>query len=627
MESIEIFLIIAIICIQVFVFFKTYKQIRQISNFLSSSNNLKLGQTAIDLNEEGNDSEPKYIELSQPLFIGNIHEKTSAMSFKTILNENIMVGDMVKVVGDKDGDREGYIMDILVDNNYSNEAHKGTQVEVVLDCEVHRNQSLYKTASIVTPSSAIINVSVIYLHREEQSTLLRKVIKTINNYLRKNKGGAADYHLVKDIVERHCDAIDEEINHKLPVPIYLGLMGTVLGIIIGLFSLNFQFDPETNSLNGPLFVESVSGLINGVKLAMICSLVGLGMTTILSSWLYRGAKSKLEDQKNSFYDFIQTQLLPQMTRDAASTILALQSNLEKFNSSFEENINNFGDIMDDIHEAFDSQVELQKELKKMDICQVANLNVNVLAQLRSSMSEFEKFTQYLGQMNTFIRSTAKLTDSINDQLQRTEAVEIITKAMEGNIQKNQLVMEKLRIFLERVNEQQAVVTAAGEIDSAMSQAIDELKSHAQEQIRSIQNYTTEATADLHELVTSERGHLKNLDKLSKLDNLDKLINTINSLKEDTHSRNIALENKIESLATAVINNTCSQRGEASIAPWLKFLCLSLFVITSIAIIMCCYSVYHNDSSSYVPENGIEQSDYKQDLDSIAADTLIADTIG
>lgn len=626
MESIEIFLIIAIICIQIFVFFKTYKQIRQISNFLLSSNNLKLDQTAIDLNKEVNDSEPEYNELSQPLFIGNIHEKTSAMSFKTILNEDIMIGDMVKVVGDKDGDREGYIMNILVDNNYSNEAHKGTQVEVVLDCEVHRNQSLYKTASIVTPSSAIINVSVIYLHWEEQSTLLRKVIKTINNYLRKNKGGAADFHLVKDIVERHCDAIDEEINHKLPVPIYLGLMGTVLGIIIGLFSLNFQFDPETNSLNGPLFVESVSGLINGVKLAMICSLVGLGMTTILSSWLYRGAKSKLEDQKNSFYDFIQTQLLPQMTRDAASTILALQSNLEKFNSSFEENINNFGDIMDDIHEAFDSQVKLQKELKKMDICQVANLNVNVLAQLRRSMSEFEKFTQYLGQMNTFIRSTAKLTDSINDQLQRTEAVEIITKAMEGNIQKNQLVMEKLRIFLERVNEQQAVVTAAGEIDSAMSQAIDELKSHAQEQIRSIQNYTTEATADLHELVTSERGHLKNLDKLSKLDNLDKLINAINSLKEDTHSRNIALENKIESLATAVINNTCSQRGEASIAPWLKFLCLSLFVITSIAIFMCCY-VYHNDSSSYVPENGIEQSDYKQDLDSIAADTLIADTIG
>ena len=222
-------------------------------------------------------------------------------------------------------------------------------------------------------------MSVIYLHKDEDSDLLRTVIKTINNYLRKNKGGAADFHLMKDIVERHCDSIDEEINHKLPVPIYLGLMGTVMGIIIGLFSLNFQFDPETQSLNGQLFVESVSGLINGVKLAMICSLVGLAMTTILSSWLYRGAKAKLEEQKNMLYDFIQTKLLPQMSKDAASTILALQANLEKFNSSFEENIEGFGGIMDDIHKSFDSQVKLQKELKKMDISQIANLNTNVLA--------------------------------------------------------------------------------------------------------------------------------------------------------------------------------------------------------------------------------------------------------
>ena len=171
----------------------------------------------------------------------------------------------------------------------------------------------------------------------------------------------------------------------------------------------------------------------------------------------------------------------------------------------------------------------------MDLTQVANLNANVLVQLRNSMTEFEKFTQYLGQMNSFVRSTAKLTDSINDQLQRTEAVETITNAMQDNIQKNQLVMEKLRVFLERVNEQEAVVTAAGEIDSTMAQAIEELKTHAQEQINSIRTYTTEATEDLHDLVTSERGHLRKLDNLGKLDELDKLVSAITSMKEDNRT--------------------------------------------------------------------------------------------
>lgn len=516
------------------------------------------------------------------------------------------------------------IIEILNDGSYVDYASFGGKIEIRLDRNVEMGSLLFKIAEVVEPVRATVDVSLIYLHKDENSSLLRDVIKTINNYLKKNKGGAADFHLIKDIVERHTDSIDEEINHKLPVPIYLGLMGTVLGIIIGLYSLSFEYNPATNALNGELFVNSVDGLITGVKQAMICSFVGLGLTTLLSSWRYMGAKSKLEVQKNAFYDFIQTRLLPQMTKDAASTILALQSNLEKFNTSFEENIKGFGGIMDEIHTAFDSQVALQKELKKMDLTQVANLNANVLVQLRNSMTEFEKFTQYLGQMNTFVRSTAKLTDSINDQLQRTEAVETITNAMQDNIQKNQLVMEKLRIFLERVNEQEAVVTAAGEIDSTMAQAIEELKTHAQEQINSIRTYTTEATEDLHDLVTSERGYLRKLDNLGKLDELDRLVSAITSMKEDNRTLNSTLENKIETLAHAVIDNTKAQRGESGIPSWLKIVCLILFTVTCAFVIgVSVRYMYHPQ----LQDNGqMQMYDNVDDIDTTAVDTTTVDSV-
>lgn len=580
MEVFEIVIILGILGAQIYVAYLAWRQIESISHFLSSGDNLKLKQTEIDLNE---DEEKKvvYHDLSNRKYLGNLVlgcRKNDYFSFH-------LIGDIR--VGDKLCARnvEARVLDILYENTSVNEAYAGTDVLIRLDADIQPNSSLYKIAEIVEPQVATASVSLIYLHKDEKNSLLRNVVKTINHYLKKNKGAAADFHLIKDIVERHTDSIDEEINHKLPVPIYLGLMGTVMGIIVGLFSLNFQFDPQTNSLNGELFVNSVSGLISGVKLAMICSCIGLGLTTFLSSWRYMGAKSKLEAQKNAFYDFIQTRLLPQMTKDAASTILALQSNLEKFNTSFEENIKGFGNIMDDIHSTFDSQVQLQKEMKKMDLTQVANLNVNVLSQLRRSMTEFEKFTQYLGQMNSFVRSTAKLTDSINDQLQRTEAVETIVEAMRGNIQKNQFVMDKLRAFLERINEQQAVVTAAGEIDSTMAQAIDELKSHTQEQINSIRTYTTEATEDLRDLVTSERGHLRSLDKLGKLDELDKLVSAINTMKDDNRTVNNTLEKKIETLAHAVVENTKAQRGESGIPSWLKLSCMVLFVITCLFIMI------------------------------------------
>lgn len=283
--------------------------------------------------------------------------------------------------------------------------------------------------------------------------------------------------------------------------------------------------------------------------------------------------------------------------------------------------------MDDIHSTFDSQVLLQKELKKMDLTQVANLNVNVLSQLRSSMTEFEKFTQYLSQMNSFVRSTAKLTDSSNDQLQRTEAVETIVEAMRDNIQKNQLVMEKLRAFLERVNEQQAVVTAAGEIDSTMAQAIEELKSHAQEQINSIRTYTTEATADLHDLVTSERGHLRSLDNLGKLGELDKLVFAINTMKDDNRAVNSALEKKIETLAHAVGENTKAQRGESGIPSWLKLSCMILFIITCLFIMV----VGVKSMNAMKNMGNAEQVEGYNDMnaadsDSVAADTAAIDSI-
>lgn len=624
MEVFEIGIIIIILCVQVYVAYLAWGQIESISHFLSSEDNLVLKQKSIEI-EDDNKNETEYVYFSDPKYLGKIEDDAhgSFEFFHFSPSGEIKVGDKLSVVKGI-SKVNATIIEILNDGSYVDYASFGGKIEIRLDCDVEMGSLLFKIAEVVEPVRATVDVSLIYLHKDEKSSLLRDVIKTINNYLKKNKGGAADFHLIKDIVERHTDSIDEEINHKLPVPIYLGLMGTVLGIIIGLYSLSFEYNPATKALDGELFVNSVDGLITGVKQAMICSFVGLGLTTLLSSWRYMGAKSKLEAQKNAFYDFIQTRLLPQMTKDAASTILALQSNLEKFNTSFEENIKGFGGIMDEIHTAFDSQVALQKELKKMDLTQVANLNANVLVQLRNSMTEFEKFTQYLGQMNSFVRSTAKLTDSINDQLQRTEAVETITNAMQDNIQKNQLVMEKLRVFLERVNEQEAVVTAAGEIDSTMAQAIEELKTHAQEQINSIRTYTTEATEDLHDLVTSERGHLRKLDNLGKLDELDKLVSAITSMKEDNRTMNSALENKIETLVHAVIDNTKAQRGESGLPSWLKIGCLILFVVTCFYVIK---SSVRYMSQPQLQDNGQMQMYNNADaIDSTAVDTTAADSV-
>jgi len=387
-----------------------------------------------------------------------------------------------------------------------------------------------------------VKVHLICLDNQTRNPLIIKVIDTINSYLLKNKGGVSDFNLMKDIVERNCDAIDEEINQQLPIPIYLGLMGTILGIILGLWSIHF--DPQN-------FMESVTDLIESVKLAMVCSFMGLLLTTILSAKSYRGAKAKLEEQKNELFTFIQIELLPRLTMDANSSIVAMQAHIEKFNHDFAENVTNFDGIMVRILSVFDDQVQLQEELKELDIKQLAALNTNTLAELRKSMTEFEKFNQYLNLMNSFVQKTAQITDSVNDQLRRTDDIKHVISSMEENIENNRLVMEKLQNFLQKVEAHNALITATASLDDTLTDAIDQLRKHVQEEINAIKVHTSQASLDLNQLLISEKGNLEKLKNLDSLSNLQQLVQSVTSMKESYDLQSYALSDQVGNLAHAI----------------------------------------------------------------------------
>lgn len=102
--------------------------------------------------------------------------------------------------------------------------------------------------------------------------VLSQIIKSLNTYLVKNKGAVSDFMLVKDIVERNCDARQEEINVQIPMPLYLGLMGTVIGIIVGIGSIALGTGVNKGFsafINNPS--ESIGLLMGGVAIAMFAS--------------------------------------------------------------------------------------------------------------------------------------------------------------------------------------------------------------------------------------------------------------------------------------------------------------------------------------------------------------------
>lgn len=362
----------------------------------------------------------------------------------------------------------------------------------------------------------------------ESNDVFDKVLNSVNTYLLRNKGAVSDFNLIKDVVERNTDAVDEEINTMLPIPLYLGLMGTMLGIVVGLFAM-----PSISDEN---FEKAIDILIGGVKIAMIASFTGLLLTVVLSGWKYKGAKTKAENLKNDFFTWLQTHLLPVLSQNTSSSIYSLQANLLKFNDTFSTNVVSFNGVLGKILKSFDSQVNLMNELKEVDVAQLAKINVNVLKELRTSTKEFEKFNTYLHQVNSFVDNAQKLNFQIGNQLERTHSIELVAEAIGTNITANKEIINILQSELHEVSSRKQFVSdAVIDVDNSITKSLEKLKEHIDAQMESIRNITIKEESFLENLLGNDRGNLNELKKLGKLEK------TMSSIEKATATQNEKLD--------------------------------------------------------------------------------------
>ena len=412
-------------------------------------------------------------------------------------------------------------------------------------------------------------IEVTLITSKKNNQILDKVLESTNTYLIRNKGAVSDFNLIKDIVDRNSDAVDEEINTLLSIPLYLGLMGTMAGIIVGLF-----FMPSIGA-DDKTFAKAIDMLIGGVKIGMIASFVGLLMTVVLSGWYYKGAKTEVLKYKNDFYSWIQTRLLPILSQNTTSSIYSLQANLLKFNDTFTTNIGNFNSVLDKVLVSFDSQVSLMNELKDVDVAQLAKINVTVLQELRTSTKEFEKFNTYLHQVNSFVDNAQKLNYQISNQLERTQTIEAVAESIGTNISTNKQLISVLQSELREVSERKQIVSnAVIDVDSSITKSLDELRKHIDAQIESIRNITIKEESFLENLLGEDRG---NLGELKKLALLDKTMLKIEKGTSEQNKKLTKLTEEIFQLTEVLKNNASEQQNmEFNIPKNIRYLTYAFF---------------------------------------------------
>ena len=147
---------------------------------------------------------------------------------------------------------------------------------------------------------------------------------------------------------------------------------------------------------------------------MVASLLGIVCTTSIS-WSSKTATSEVEANKNTFYSWIQTQLLPVLSGNTVNALYLLQQNLMTFNQTFQSNIAGLDAALSRVESTSQEQVELISLIRDIDVRRVAQANVTVLRELKSCTAEIATFNQYLHNVSNYLNAVNELNANLKNR--------------------------------------------------------------------------------------------------------------------------------------------------------------------------------------------------------------------
>ncbi|NII26671.1 hypothetical protein HB364_16400 [Pseudoflavitalea sp. X16] len=435
----------------------------------------------------------------------------------------------------------------------------------IVQTEIVSEGGLVLRPEIYEPDKRIL-VELIY-RMEGGNHVTDKIVYALNTYLIRNRGVASDFHLIKDVVERNTDAVEDDINQSISLPLYLGLLGTFLGIVFGLFQISgVDFAADPTALD-----SAISLLLDGVKIAMIASFTGLLFTVINSGYSFKGAKVLVEEKKNDFYTFIQIDLLPLLNQNINSTLFSLQSNLHKFNEEFKENVDKLNLAMRKNHDTILAQERILDALEKKDIGAIAKANVVVLKELQAATDKFSQFNVYLAQVNELVNGTKDFTSQLNDVIKRTDNLNALGKGIVSVFEENQALAKFLQSHYSSLDQSHQLITqAVNGVGNTLDETLVKLKEFTQERINEVQKIT------LSEINLMQEQYPEKWKKLDNLIHLETLNKNLSDIKMSSAAQvgSIALElesinNRLQVLNESIDNASRNGRWNIITRVWGK----------------------------------------------------------
>jgi biopolymer transport protein ExbB/TolQ len=327
-----------------------------------------------------------------------------------------------------------------------------------------------------------------------------EIIQSTNDYLRKNKGAAADFGILKDISERHLEKFDNEIGNLINVPLYIGLGGTFVGIIIGLLGISFS--------DATISTGSISRLLYGVVTAMSASLAGL-IFTVINSVVYKSAAYKNDTDKNNYYDLLQRELLPNLNTGVAKSLGTFKDVLNHFIVKFGENMGDYMVSGQMLNENLSKQQFVLEEISKLSLTRTSTKIAETFVNLQESSEHLAKFIDYQKGLNNYVDKTEEVTQEMKSIIEKFKDFNLNLKAIGNNtiatIELQKQFKDSLEKHFPTINEHREV----------WRQQIDELNQDVKKVYQELYNYFKEQTEQVKGYVENNNDLFNGIEEIKK----------------------------------------------------------------------------------------------------------------
>ena len=434
---------------------------------------------------------------------------------------------------------------------------------------------------------------------KHKNKILSSIIQSINNYLVNNSQSTADFHLIKDMVERDCESAEDEINSQVPMPLYCGLMGTMFGILIGVGYL-----VGTGALGqligttggGAAGIGGIQALLGGVALAMITSIIGIFFTTI-GSYVAKDAKKQVETNKNTFLSWMQAKLLPELSTDTASALRKLTRNLKSFNETFSQNTNALKDTLSIVNETTQGQAELLETVRRLNITRIATANIEVYDKLKDATDEIGRFGEYVNNINAYVANVQALSSKLDDANERTRMIEEMAaffKQERGNLDTMKALIAKT---IGEADEK--LIQVAADFKTSATNQFSALKAHTateQEKFKTAvdeQNGTMLKAIENQKTVveTALQKRIEDLNKLSsELEQLKPVKESMSKLESAAQEQNKKLDRLIQAIYKLAEAKTGVMTGSPVVGPVVEKRPKWPMIVACSAVVVCCIVV-------------------------------------